>query len=386
MPQGQLSLCCVCTRWALPSAGPVRAPVRPPHQLRHRPGERQLEMPMEGQRRQQLLSHAGVWQRLWQLPAPWGRFCGWLRHRQAQPLPTPVLYQGDIPKCFSPQNTHRRTPPASKPPREPPYLVGSVRPVPSQPFYRSQRPNELRHRANPLGVWRGTAEGAWGLFLGLGCSGPLQPRGQLVARRVTVSPHAFTRVRVRAGGGRRDGIAVSRCRRLRAGDPPLRLLHGWGRALGSAAAGERCPWLREPPRKPRRHQSRGGGSSPGRAPSRRGRRRRQQQHLCAGGGSIPAWIRRLGPPRTPYKGCCPQPPAAPGPIARPARDDAAAGPGEPPAPHRGSGQPPPQTLPSHQYEAGLCTPGGAAPRPRAANSGGSAGFHGNGAGMGFAAY
>ena len=97
---------------------PRQGSSKTPHQLQHQPGERQLEIPVEGQRRQQLLlSHAGVWQWLWQLPAPRGRFCGWLSHSQAQLFPVPVSYQGDIPpmpRRLSPQNTHRRTLPASK--------------------------------------------------------------------------------------------------------------------------------------------------------------------------------------------------------------------------------------------------------------------------------
>lgn len=55
--------------------------------------------------------------------------------------------------------------------------------------------------------------------------------------------------------------------------------------------------------------------------------------------------------RTKAAARCPQLPAAPGPMpaARPDRDDVAEGPGELPAPYRGFGQPPAQTLPNHQY-------------------------------------
>jgi len=110
MPQGRLSLCqrrgCACTGWALPSAGSGETP----HQLRHQPRGRQLEIPAEGQRWQQLLlSHAGA------APSPTGKvFVGASATAERSYFPHPSHSRVTSPRHSSPQNTHRRTPPASK--------------------------------------------------------------------------------------------------------------------------------------------------------------------------------------------------------------------------------------------------------------------------------
>lgn len=262
---------------------------------------------------------------------------------------------------------------------QPPYLGQAVCPLTSEPVHGLPRPNELRRGANPLRVRRGGAEAAAGSLLGLGCSGPLRARGRRAARPAGGVPLALTRGRrqghVRAGGGRGRGDGVARVRRVR-------LLHGSGCGAGG------CPRLRGPARAPRRHQSGDGGGRPGRAPARRGRRRRQ--HPRARGGSVPAWIRRLGGraaagacarPCARVSAClrvcaCPtphahalrsrtlqRPPAAPspadprarrGPGRPPQRRDAGGGPRALPAPGRG-----PAELPA-QSPAG---PGGRAAEP-----------------------
>lgn len=270
------------------------------------------------------------------------------------------------PRCLTPFPHQTRT----AAPWQPPYLGGSACLVTSELIHRLRWPNELRCRANPQRVWRGATAGPWGLFLGLGCSGSLRPRGRLAARPVTVTPGAVTRLQVRAGGGRGDGIArrrgaaLPRARLLRgrAGHPllrlRLRLLHGWGCVHSLPATAPRGSGSRHG--KPEGIRAAavgatraalppggdgGGGSSssspvPGEAPSPPG-----------SAGCLPPHpalhaVQRLLPAAR-----CPQLPAAPGPMpaARPDRDDVAEGPGELPAPYRGFGQPPAQTLPNHQY-------------------------------------
>lgn len=291
-----------------------------------------------------------------------------LSHGRARRFPTA---RGDIPRCCD--ASHPETRPVASA-RHPPYLGGSVWPLPSEPLHGSRRPNELRLR-------RG------GILLGSGRVVQLPPRGH-AGRAVTATSRAFTRVRqqgrVRAAGGHGNGVA--RLRRLR--------IHGRG-ARGSRCRDEGRPRLREPARTPRRHRSRGGGrDGPAGTEAAAASQRRGRLHPRLDPPARRAGGRRPPPSLpAPYKGRARRragPPAALGPAAP------RAAPGSMPAARRGPGVPPPlgarcrlsaretpqptaAAPPPHRYSGGLAPRRGRA-APAAANRGSSAGFHGDGKG------
>lgn len=102
MAQPWLVQGCVCSRWALPSAGPVKGSGKTPHEFQRLPGQQQLEIPAEGHQRLPSLarlrgSGCGRCQ-------PHGDgFVGGSAIAPRSQFPMPVSYRGDIPPP-APQN------------------------------------------------------------------------------------------------------------------------------------------------------------------------------------------------------------------------------------------------------------------------------------------